>query len=418
VLRWHLVALLFAATAISYIDRQTLSVAAPVIRDELSISNFGYARIVFSFLLAYTIMQPVTGWLIDRTGTRTGFALVMGWWSAAAMLHALAQGVLSFSLLRFLLGMGEAGSWAASVRAVSEWFPREARGFANATWGAGTSAGAIVTVPLVAWLTLAVGWRTAFVLTGSLGFVWLACWFAFYRLAGRREADWNSRRGSARGGNPAPVATPTSYGALLATRSVWALVFGRMFADPIWWYYTAWIPEYLTRTAGFSMAEIGRFAWLPFLTNGLGILAGGVASDRLCRRGWRVINARLTVMLGGVLLMTAGVVAAYPAHVWISIAAICIAVFGFGLWAPNVMSLCADAFPPDRVGSVTGLTGVGAGVGGMAYTLFTGWTIDRAGYAPVFVTAGVFPLVAFLIVYGLLDRVHDDAPAAHRTHTY
>jgi ACS family hexuronate transporter-like MFS transporter len=410
-LRWYVVALAFTATAISYVDRQTLSVVAPVIRDELSISNFGYARIVFSFLLAYTIMQPVTGWLIDRTGTRIGFALVIGWWSVAAMLHGFGQGVVSFSVYRFLLGMGQAGSWAASVRAISEWFPREERGFANAIWGAGTSVGTIIAVPLVAWLTLAVGWRMAFVVTGSVGLAWLAWWLAFYR---RLADDGIGGTGDAiRAQHAATVAreAPTSYGALLTSRSVWALVLARMFADPIQWFYNAWIPEYLTRTAGFSMGDIGRYAWIPFLTNGLGILVGGMASDFLCRRGWAVINARLAVMLTGILLMTTGVVAAYPAHLLISVSAICVAVFGFGLWAPNMMSLCADAFPADRVGSVTGLSGVGAGIGGMAYTLFTGWAIDRFGYAPVFFTAGVFPLVAFAMLYGLLERHDQRAPA-------
>jgi MFS transporter, ACS family, hexuronate transporter len=400
---WYIVALVFAATAVSYVQRQTLSVVAPLLRDELAITNFEYARIVFSFLLAYTIMQPVTGWLIDRTGTRVGFALVLGWWSLAAMLHASAQGVVSFSVCRFLLGMGQAGSWAASVRAVSEWFPREQRGFANGMWGAGTSVGTIVAVPLVAWITLAFGWRMAFVLTGAVGLVWLVLWLAFFGRLARDPRTMDDRARPLAAGS-ADREPGTSYRALLRSRSVWALVGARMFADPIQWFYNAWIPEYLARSAGFSIADIGRFAWIPFVANGLGIVAGGLASDRLCRRGRDVIDARLTIMLTGMMLMATGVVAAAPIDVWISLTAICVAVFGFGLWAPNMMSLCADAFPHDRVGSVTGLSGIGAGVGGMAYTLFTGWTLDRFGYAPVFVTAGVFPLLAFAVLYLLLDR--------------
>jgi MFS transporter, ACS family, hexuronate transporter len=403
-LRWYIVALVFAATAVSYIQRQTLSVVAPILRDELAISNFGYARIVFSFLLAYTIMQPVTGWLIDRAGTRVGFALVLGWWSIAATLHAFAQGVVSFSVCRFLLGMGQAGSWAASVRAVSEWFPPAQRGFANGIWGAGTSVGTIVAVPLVAWTTVTFGWRIAFVLTGCMGIGWLGLWLTFY---GRLAATIAPAGGDIARGVASAAERPvmrTSYRSLLRSRSVWALVGARLFADPIQWFYNAWIPEYLARTAGFSMADIGRFAWIPFVANGVGIVAGGMASDRLCRRGRDVISARLHVMLAGMLLMAAGVIAAAPIPVAASVTAICVAVFGFGLWAPNMMSLCADAFPPDRVGSVTGLSGIGAGVGGMAYTLFTGWALDRFGYAPVFATAGVFPLIAFAVLYVLLDR--------------
>jgi ACS family hexuronate transporter-like MFS transporter len=390
------------ATTISYIDRQALAVAAPVLRDELRMSNFDYARIVFSFLMAYTVMQAVTGWMVDRLGTRNGFALLMVWWSTAAMLHALGRGVLSFSIYRILLGAGQAGSWAASVRAVSEWFPQQRRAFANSVWGLGVSLGSAVAVPLVAAITMAFGWRMAFVATGAIGLVWTALWMASYRA-------------TAIAADPGEVVRDEPgipYRSLLACRSIWALMLARVFADPVVWFYNAWVPEFLARTGGFSMADIGRYGWIPFAAYGTGILSGGIVSDLLHRRGRPVVTARLAVMRVGVLLMTAGVFAAVPLHIAIALAAISLAVFGFGLWAPNMMTLCGEIAPRGRVGTVTGLSGVGAGVGGMLYTLFTGWTLDKFGYPPVFVTAGVLPLVAFSILYFLLDTSAASAASA------
>jgi ACS family hexuronate transporter-like MFS transporter len=197
-----------------------------------------------------------------------------------------------------------------------------------------------------------------------------------------------------------------AYRDLLRNRTVWALVLARVFADPVAWFYNAWVPEYLVRSAGFSMSDIGRYAWIPFFINGVGIVVGGMASDSLCRREWAVIPARMAVMLTGVLLMTFGVICAFSVSVGVAITVISVAVFGFGLWAPNMMSLGADAFPRHS-GSVTGLSGTGAGIGGMIYTLMTGWLLDTFGYGPVFVVSGVAPLVAF----GLLYRLFEVPPA-------
>lgn len=404
-LRWVIVGLLFTATAISYVDRQNLTVVAPTLRDELGISNFGYARILFAFLLSYTIMQGVTGWLVDRLGTRKGFALVMFWWSIAAILHCLGRGVVSFSAFRFLLGMGEAGSWAACVKAVSEWFPPQERGLANGIWGAGTSAGMVVSVPIVAWIALSFGWRYTFLLTGLLGFLWLAAWMALYRLPGEhRLLTEQEGQYIARGAVPDLRPRKGSFRRLLSERSVWAVILARLLADPVVWFYNYWIPEFLKRSEGFSLAEIGKYGWIPFLTQGIGIVLGGILSDALLRRNGAVIRSRLTVMLGGVLLMAGGLLAAFPVSLPLVFTGLSSATFGFGLWAPNMMSLCGEAFPPEVVGSVTGLSGVGAGVGGMIFTLLTGWLLDHAGYPPVFMAAAAIPMAAFLVLYALLDR--------------
>ena len=276
-LRWWIVALLFLATAISYVDRQTLAVVAPTLRDDLGISNFGYARILSSFLIAYTIMQPVTGWMIDRIGTRKGFAVIMLWWSAAAMLHGFGRGVMSFSIFRFLLGAGEAGSWAACVRAVSEWLPKHERGLANGIWGAGTSVGLVVSVPFVAWITLWLGWRTAFVLTGLLGLVWVFVWWVVYRLPEQHPLITPPELELIRESEPvAPSGSHIPYLSLLRSRSVWAVVLARFFADPNSWFYHYWLPEYF-KTRGRLQSRRDR----------------PLRVDSLCHSGGRYLARRI-----------------------------------------------------------------------------------------------------------------------------
>ena len=407
-LRWYVVALLFAATTISYIDRQNLTVVAPILRDELGISNSGYAQILTAFLLAYTIMQAVTGWLIDKLGTRNGFAVIMLWWSVAAMLHAFGDSVVSFSIYRLLLGAGEAGSWAACVKAVSEWFPNKERGIANALWGVGTSAGLVVSVPVVAWIALVLGWQYSFILTGLLGLIWLFIWMRFYRLPEEHPAITDAELKYIQSGRHAISAehatTKIPYFTLLKSRNVWAVILARALADPCTWFYHFWIPEFLKRTAGFSLADIGKYAWIPFLTQGIGILLGGFLSDWLYRRGMKVIPARFTVMFTGMLCMFAGCLAAFQFNIVIIFVAISTATFGFGLWAPNMMTLCGEAFPRHIVGSVTGLSGMGAGFGGMIFTLLTGWTLDNFGYSPVFIAVAILPILAVFVLYFLFDR--------------
>ena len=406
--RWYILSLLFAATTISYIDRQTLTVIAPMLRDEMGISNSGYAQILSAFLLAYTIMQAVTGWLIDKLGTRKGFAIIMLWWSIAAMLHAFGEGVLSFSIFRFLLGAGEAGSWAACVKAVAEWFPQKEKGIANALWGVGTSAGLVISVPLVAWLALVFGWQYSFILTGMLGFIWLFLWLKFYRLPEEHPAVTDEELKYIQDGRPSNIPDDTTtkipYFQLLKSRNVWAVILARILADPCSWFYYFWIPEFLKRTAGFTIADIGKYAWIPFFAQGIGILLGGFLSDLLYRRGMKVISARFTVMFFGMLCMFAGLLAAFQSNIIIVFIAISIATFGFGLWAPNMMTLCGEAFPRQVVGSVTGLSGMGAGFGGMGFTLLTGWTLDNYGYSPVFIAAGVIPILAVIVLYFMFDR--------------
>ena len=380
--RWWVVTLLFLATVINYVDRQTLSVLAPVLRDEFHMTNTDYSRVVFAFLLAYMIMQSGSGRIMDRLGSRRGFTLTIAWWSAAAMLHATANSIFSFGVFRFLLGLGEAGNWPGGVKVVSEWFPPRERAFAVGFFNGGSTLGAVIAPPLVTWIALKWGWRQAFVLTGALGFVWMAAWFAFYRTP-TKPPEWEI-----------PVTTRIRWRDLFRFRQVWALLGARMFCDPVWWFYVFWLPEYLKRERHFSLAEIGYFAWIPFLTADAGCMIGGALSGMLIRAGWPVLRARKTVMAVAAALLLAGIPAVLAHSATAALALISLVTFAYSVWASNILTLPADLFPQHVVASVSGISGTGAALGGMIFTLLTGFVVDRFSYVPVFVAAGVMPLVA------------------------
>jgi ACS family hexuronate transporter-like MFS transporter len=302
--------------------------------------------------------------------------------------------------------MGQAGSWAASVKAVAIWFPKEQRGMANSVWGAGTSAGLVLTVPLVASLTVWWGWNWAFLITGVFGLLWTIVWWLVFRLPEEHPRITTSElellKRDVKGDARDEKVKPPSFATLLRWRNVWAMILARALADPIAWFYHYWTPEFLRRSENFSMTDIGRYAWIPFLTQTIGILIGGTLSDLLLRKGMPPTRARLTIMLAGMIMMTAGLLAAFSLPIVVVFSGISLATFGFGLWAPNMMSLCGELFPRNVIGSVTGLSGMGAGLGGVALTLATGWMVEQFGYSPVFVTVSIMPLLAFAVLYILL----------------
>jgi ACS family hexuronate transporter-like MFS transporter len=379
--RWAVAALLFLATMLNYLDRQVLSVTAPVLRQTFGMTAQQYSGVVFAFLLAYTLGQSLAGRFMDAVGARRGMGAAMLWWSAAGALHAAASSLFQLSVFRFLLGMGEAGNWPGAVKTVQQWFPPRERAFAMGVFNSGSAIGAVAAPPLIAFLTLRYSWRWAFLLTGALGLLWVFPWLAV---------------------NRAPVAAETTDAALrphwrelLRDRRVQGLMLARFFCDPVWWFYVFWLPDYLSRARGFSLAMIGLFAWVPFLAADLGNLAGGWASGRLVRAGFETTRARMMVMGASAAAMALGVIAAYMPGAAAAIAVVSAVTFGYSAWAANVLTLPADLFGRERVGAATGLTGTAAGLGGMLNTVAVGWLVDHWSYKPAFAVATVLPVAAF-----------------------
>lgn len=403
-LRWLMIGLVFVATLINFIDRLTVSTLAPIIVTELKLSNQEYAAIASWFLVAYSISHALSGRLYDRIGLKRGFSFSITLWSLAAMAHATARGAGSLSLFRFLLGFGEAGNWPGAAKVTTEWFPVNERAFAMSIFNSGTALGSVIATPIIVALQQRFGWQATFLITGSLGFVWLVLWLWIYQPP--REHRWLSAEQRA-ALTPAPTAAVarTPWVSLLKHKPVWGIVFGRFFTDPVWWLYLNWLPLYLNRVHGMDLKTIAWAAMLPFFVSDIGSLLGGGSATFLLNRGWSVHRTRRTLIIigaccmgGGIGILTAGSV--YQALGWMSLAA-----FGFQFWVNNVQTLPSDYFLPESVGSVAGMSGLGAGVGALLFTMSTGWLVDHFGYTPVLVIVAVLPVIGSLLLLWLGGEV-------------
>ncbi|HKG93317.1 MAG TPA: MFS transporter [Gemmatimonadaceae bacterium] len=412
-LRWWIIAMICLVTIINYIDRQTLSVLAPTIREEFGMSNASYSRVVTTFLLGYTISQALSGKVLDRIGTRAGFMLFVSIWTVASMLHATARSVVQLSAFRFILGIGEAGNWPGAAKAVAEWFPIRERAFAMSIFNGGSTIGAVVAPPVIAYVALNYGWRKAFFIGAALSAVLMTLWFLYYRspaehprLSAREREHIES--GQVEAGTD-PTASRRAWLSLFRHRQVWALIAARFFTDPIWWFLISWLPNYLKSERGFSLAMIGLLAWIPFLFADVGNLSGGAASSLLIRRGWSVDAARKAVLIPSALLIPLGVLAIVTSSSnVVIIAAISLIAFAFQSWIVNIHTIPSDTFPKQDVGSVFGIGGTAAGIASMLFTLLVGYVVDRFSYTPVYVMVGLMaPLAAvlFLTIMRRIERV-------------
>lgn len=418
-LRWLMISLVFLATVINYIDRQTMSVLKPAISADLGLSNADYAAIQNSFLVLYGISQMVSGRLYDRIGTRLGFVFSIVVWSAAAIAHAFAHTAGQFRLARGVLGFGEAGNWPGAAKLIGEWFPVRERALGMGIFNTGAAVGGAVSPPVIAWLALAYGWRATFVVTGVLGFAWLLAWLALYRAPEQHPWITDEERAHILSDRPVTSAATDDWHPgwleLLGRRQTWALVIGRFLTDPIWWLYVFWLPSYLQEARGFSLQQIGWSAWFPFLCAGIGALSGGWASGFLIQRGWSVDRARKSVMACGALLMPAGILAMGADSPYTALALMGIVLFGFQIWINNLQTLPSDFFPKSAVASVFGLGGTSAAIASVLFNWGTGQVVDAMGYTPVFVVAGVLGpvgLAATLLLAGRVEPIVYRQPGA------
>jgi MFS transporter, ACS family, hexuronate transporter len=404
-----LVVLLLGETTINFIDRQVVSVLAPTLRSEFHLSNSLYAAIVNAFLVTYAISYTFAGWVLDRLGVGRGLTLAISWWSAAGMLTSFARGPLSLGAFRSLLAVGEGGAWPAFVKAVSQWVPKEARTLAIGVCNSGSSLGAMIAPPLVAGITGRWGWRMAFVATGGLGFLWVAAFTAFRRA--HPEMEWtegktltdHKRRWSV---PPVPQEPELPWRSLLGYRQTWAVFCCRFLADPLWYFYVFWIPEFLTRERGLNLAQIGAVAWIPFLIADLSNLAGGYLAMRLLKRGWTVNRTRKTMMSLAAVVSPVGIFAVFAHSLFWTIGLIGVAIFFWMWWSLSVHSLPGDYFPARAVASVYGIGGTGSTVGSVISTWAVGRTLDLThSYAPVFIGIGLLMPAAMAVGFTLMRRV-------------
>jgi ACS family hexuronate transporter-like MFS transporter len=410
--RWVIIGMICMLTVINYIDRQTLSVLAPTIRETFGMSNASYSRVVTMFLLGYTLSQAISGKLLDRVGTRAGFMLFVGVWTAASMLHSIAGTVIQLAAFRFLLGIGEAGNWPGAAKAVAEWFPIRERAFAMAIFNSGSTIGAVIAPPVIVWVALAYGWRKAFFIGAGLSALLMIAWYFFYFTPDRhprlsaRELDYIR---SGQGSDEGPGAPRRPWLSLFKHRQLWAVVAARFLTDPIWWFLISWLPNYLKSERGFDLRLIGLLAWIPFLFADIGTLSGGAISSLLIKRGWTVDAARKVVLITSMAMVPVGVAAIVLTRTdTLAIAGISVIAFSFQSWIANIHTIPSDCFPKQDVGSVFGIGGTAAGISSMLFTLLVGYVVDHFSYTPVYVMVGVMgPLGAtlFVLIMRRIERV-------------
>lgn len=409
-----------ASTIINYVDRQTLSVLAPYLKHDYGWSNGDFAKIVISFRLAYAIGQTLCGRLMDRVGTRRGLTISVLWYSAAAMLTSLAGGLRSFCAFRFLLGAGESANWPAATKAVSEWFPSQERAWAVALFDSGSSVGAAIAPALVLALYHGFGgWRPAFILTGTLGLVWLVAWRWLYRppeqhlrisvaerhliLSDRDEVEL------AKGAGPRP-----GWMELLTLPQTWGSIASRALSDPVWFFITDWFAIFLV-SKGFKLEDSLMAFWIPFVASDLGNFVGGGVSSWLIRRGWPVGRARKALIVPGAIGMALLMAVLGASNLYVIAGLFGISTFCYALFTTMANTFPADLFSTESVATVSGMSGTAAGIGTILSTYLIGYIADRYSFGPILIGASLIPLIAMALVLLLVRNTAKSGQGLVRT---
>ena len=399
--------LLFFATTINYIDRQVLGILAPDLQKEIGWSELDYGRIVIAFQVSYAVMMLVWGKILDRIGTKLGLGIAVGWWSLAAMATAFARSAMTFGFFRFLLGVGEAANFPASIKTVAEWFPKSERALAVGIFNSGTNIGAVVAPICVPLIAAAWGWQMAFILTGALGFIWLIAWSALYQTAAVHPRLHPAERKFILDGLEEPITAKVRLGEVLGYRQLWAFALGKLLTDPVWWFYLFWLPKFLA-----TEHNIRGVALIPYLTTvyliaDAGSIFGGYLSSTLIKRGYPVNRARKTAMGIFAAIIPTVIIASQTKSAWTAVLLIGLATACHQGWSANMFTLASDMFPRRAVGTVVGFGGFMGGIGGILIAEFAGRILNRdpSYYLPIFIVAGTLYLVALAVIHLLAPRL-------------
>jgi len=413
--RWVVVALLFFATTINYIDRQVIGLLKPTLEAEFQWTETDYSRIVMAFSLTYAAGLLFFGRMIDKIGTRMGYTISIIFWSIAAMLHAVVKSTTGFILVRAGLGVGESGNFPAAIKAIAEWFPKKERALATGIFNSGASIGAVVSPIMVPLILSAYGWKEAFVITGALGFIWLIFWLLFYEVPSRKKGlskeelnHINSDRE-----DESDTSGSVNWFTLLKLRPTWVFIFGKFLTDPVWWFFLFWLPSYFSSTFALDLTKPSLQLGAVYLATTIGSIGGGYLSSSLIKRGWPVFKARKATLLFAALCVLPIVFAKYATNIWGAVGLISLAAAAHNAWAANIFTVASDMLPKKALSSVIGIGGMAGSVGGILFPMLVGYLLDLyrqqgnivAGYNILFFICGFAYLLAWVIIHFLAPRM-------------
>lgn len=411
--RWTIVALLFFATTINYLDRQVVGLLKPALEKEFHWSELDFSRIVQVFSAAYAIGLLIFGRVIDRIGTKMGYTISIIFWSLAAMGHALATSTFGFIVARIGLGLGEAGNFPAAIKTVAEWFPKKERALATGIFNSGANIGAVVAPILVPWILGVYGWQMAFLITGAVGFIWLIFWHFTYEIPAKQaklskaEFDYIHSDNETTPDDVADHGKPVSWTKLLSVRQTWAFVFGKMLTDPIWWFFLFWLQDYFATTFHLDTKKPNLYLAVLYTLVSIGSIGGGYLSSALISRGWSVWRARKTAMFIFALLVLPVIAVRFGPGIWGAVALIGLAGAAHQAWSANIFTTASDMFPKRAVSSIVGIGSMAGSIGGIIFPEIVGRILDtykkagdaQGGYSIIFLMCGSAYLLAWLVMH-------------------
>ncbi|HUX56925.1 MAG TPA: MFS transporter [Bacteroidales bacterium] len=409
--RWWIAILLAAATALNYLDRQSLPVVIKEIQKTIPISDIDYAYLQMAFLLAYGIMYAVGGKIFDLLGTRIGYAIMIIWWSLANMLQGLVSSVSGLGVARFFLGVGEGGGFPGSAKAVSEWFPPKERSFAFGIFNTGSSLGAVVAPPLIALIAVSLSWRWVFIIFGLAGLIWVFIWYFIYNVPAKSKFVTNKEKeyigetiALNKTNNEIIHESSIRWIDLFKYRKLWGLLLIKLFSDSAWYFFIFWLPKYLGDIRHLDIKEIGYYAWIPYAFAGVGSFVGGWLSSFLISRNL-TLDASRKIALGIAAALLPVSLLITNAPLGFAIVFFSIAMLGHQFWSTIVQTLAADIFPSSVVGSVAGLMGAIGSFGALLFNLLVGILVTNYGYSPVFIIAGMMHPLSFVLVLLIIRKI-------------
>jgi ACS family hexuronate transporter-like MFS transporter len=404
--RWVILGLLFFATTVNYLDRIVFTVLIPVIRQDLHLSDIDYGWINSAFHSAYTLGFLFMGKFIDWAGTKIGYLVSILWWSIAAAFHATAGSGTALGTWRFTLGLGESGNFPSCIKSVAEWFPKKDRAFATGIFNAGTNVAATIGPPMIVAMATAYGWRAAFLITASLGALWVPLWWRLYDRPERHSRVNAAELAYIRSDLSRDREAAVGWLGAMRHKETWGFAVGKFLTDPVWWFYLTWLPPYLYDVRKFNLQEIGWALPVIYLAADVGSVGGGWISGYLIRKGWAGGRARKAAMALCAFCMPVAVTAVFLPNPFVAIALVALATSAHQGWSANLFTTTSDVFPSNTVASVVGIGGCAGGLGGLFLSaIIPGYVITYFGYVPVFILMGVLHPLALLLVHLLMGRI-------------